>query len=69
MVDPVFSNDYHKFVLQDPSIIPLPPVGIPKLFFIPSSEKTKKEMEKEKSLKSPKPINLMSEEKPKKKKK
>lgn len=53
MVDPIsnqqFSHDYQKFVFQDLSAIPLPPVGTPKIpFHIPSVKKSKKDLDKEK---------------------
>lgn len=55
MIDPVFSNDFHQFVFQDPSALILPPVGIPKLFDILPSQKSKKDLKKEKSPWLPKP--------------
>ncbi len=53
MVDPIsnqqFSYDYQKFIFQDLSVIPLPPVGTPKTFNIPTIKKSKKDLDKEKS--------------------
>lgn len=52
MVDPIsnqmFSHDFQKFVLQNPSDIPLPPVGFPKNpFSLQPARKNKKETKKE----------------------
>lgn len=52
MVNPIenaqFSHDFQKFVLQDPSNIPMGPVGIPKTpFSLKKTEKNKKDVKKE----------------------
>jgi hypothetical protein len=46
-IDPLFSNDYHKFVLQDTPTHPLPGVQPPPKFTLEPSEKSKKDMKKQ----------------------
>ncbi|MBA3603247.1 MAG: hypothetical protein H0W50_06330 [Parachlamydiaceae bacterium] len=49
MVNPIFSHDFAKFVLQNLSPMVMPPVGVPRQFSISPAKKTKKDMKKEDS--------------------
>jgi hypothetical protein len=42
MINPIFNHDFEKFVLQNLSPMVMPPVGIPKLFSIPTAKKPKR---------------------------
>lgn len=55
MINPIFSHDFDKFVLQNLSPMVMPPVGVPKKFSISPSKKTKKDIKKEDSPWQPKP--------------
>lgn len=61
MINPLFSDDFHKFVFQDPCPLVMPPFGTPKSFDISRPQKSKNDLKKEKSPWQPKPSEKESE--------